>query len=101
MKLLRTLSLVSLLSFTLGYFPGGVAAEEELTRGEIQRIDKVNTKITLSHGPINNLGMPAMTMSFKLKDKAQLTKLKEGDQVRFRVEDVGGIYTIVRIEPAK
>ena len=27
--------------------------------------------------------------------------LKDGDKVRFRVEEIGGDYTIVRIEPAK
>jgi Cu/Ag efflux protein CusF len=42
-----------------------------------------------------------MTMTFKAKDAALLKKVKEGDKVRFRAEETGGAYTVVRIEPAK
>jgi Cu/Ag efflux protein CusF len=55
----------------------------------------------LAHGPIANIGMAPMTMMFKVKDPAMLKQLKDGDKVRFRVEDVGGEYTIVRIQAAK
>ena len=35
-----------------------------LAEGEIRKIDKAGKKITLKHGPIPNIDMPAMTMVF-------------------------------------
>jgi Cu/Ag efflux protein CusF len=67
----------------------------------VKKIDASAGKVTLAHAPITNLDMPAMTMSFKLKDAARLKPLKEGDKVRFRVADVGGTLTVLNIEAAK
>jgi Cu/Ag efflux protein CusF len=72
-----------------------------LTEGTIKKIDAPSQRVMVAHGPIENLGMPPMTMMFKVKDAALLKKLKDGDKVRFRVEDLGGEYTIVRIEAVK
>jgi Cu(I)/Ag(I) efflux system protein CusF len=72
-----------------------------LTEGTIKKIDAPGQRVMLAHGPIANLGMAPMTMMFKVKDPAMLKKLKEGDKVRFRAEDLGGDYTIVRIEAAR
>jgi Cu(I)/Ag(I) efflux system periplasmic protein CusF len=78
-----------------------VSAAEPLAEGTVKKIDAPTQRVMLAHGPIANLGMPPMTMMFKVKDAAMLKSLKDGDKVRFRVEDVGGDYTIVRIEAAK
>lgn len=77
------------------------AAADALSEGTVKRIDKASARVTLAHGPIANLAMPGMTMSFKVKDAKALDKLKEGDKVRFRAEDVGGTLVVVRIEAAK
>lgn len=71
------------------------------TDGVIKKIDAPTLRVMLAHGPIANLGMGPMTMMFKVKEAALLKSLKEGDKVRFRVEEIGGEYTIVRIEAAK
>jgi Cu(I)/Ag(I) efflux system periplasmic protein CusF len=78
-----------------------VAADIALSEGTVKKIDKATHRIMLAHGPIANLGMPPMTMMFKVKDAALLQKVKDGDKVRFRVEDIDGDYTVVRIEAAK
>jgi Cu/Ag efflux protein CusF len=72
-----------------------------LSEGTVKKIDAPTQRVMLAHGPIANLGMPPMTMMFKVKEPAMLKQIKDGDKVRFRVEDVGGDYTIVRIEAAK
>lgn len=72
-----------------------------LTEGIVKKIDAPSQRVMLKHGPITNLGMGPMTMMFKVKEPGQFNKLKEGDRVRFRVEQIGGEYLIVRIEPAR
>ena len=69
--------------------------------GEVRKVDKDAGKITLKHGPIPNLEMPAMTMVFRVKDRAMLDKVKEGDKLRFAADKVGGVYTVTAIETLK
>jgi Cu/Ag efflux protein CusF len=73
-------------------------ASAPLTEGEIRRVDKEAKKITIKHGPIANLDMPAMTMVFQVKDAAMLDQVKTGDKVRFRAEKDGGQYIVTKIE---
>lgn len=71
-----------------------------LTSGEITRVDARSARLTIRHGDITNLGMPAMTMVFVLQDRAQLAQFKPGDQVRFHAEDAQGQLLITHIEAA-
>jgi Cu(I)/Ag(I) efflux system protein CusF len=52
----------------------------------------------LKHDPIPALGWPKMTMQFKVKNKAQLDKLKKGDKVEFQLEQSGQEYVISNIQ---
>lgn len=72
-----------------------------LTEGTIRRIDREAGSVTLTHGPIENLGMSAMTMTFGFKKGVVPAALKEGDKVRFSAGTKEGQYYIVRIEAAK
>jgi Cu(I)/Ag(I) efflux system protein CusF len=67
------------------------------TDGEVRRIDKAQSKVTLKHGEIKNLEMPPMTMVFRVKDPAMLDALAVGDKVRFSVEKLDGQYTVTAI----
>ena len=78
----------------------GVAFAQDLTEGEIRKVDKEAQMLTIRHGPIANLEMPAMTMLFRVKDPALLDKVKPGDRIKFAVEKVQGAFTVVKIEPA-
>lgn len=69
--------------------------------GEVRKVDKEAGKITLKHGPIANLDMPAMSMVFRAKDPAMLDQLKEGDKIRFKAEKVQGAITLVEIQPSR
>lgn len=77
------------------------AASTKLTDGEIRKIDMSTRMLTLQHGPIENLGMPAMTMAFKVTEPNSLSKFKEGDKVRFRAERMKGAVLVTRIEAAR
>lgn len=71
-----------------------------MTEGEVRKVDLAQAKVTLKHGPIENLDMSPMTMVFKVADPKLLAGLKDGDTVRFRAELVGGALTVTTIEPA-
>ena len=73
----------------------------ELSEGEITRWDARTLKLTLRHGEIKNLGMPPMSMVFRVQDTSVVGALKPGDKVRFRAEQVDGVYTVNRIEAAQ
>lgn len=77
------------------------AAADDLTDGEVRKIDLEAGKVTLKHADIKSLDMPAMTMVFVVKDKAKLESLKPGDKVRFKAVDDGGRLTLTAIELAK
>ena len=72
-----------------------------LSDGEIRKVDKDAKKITIKHGPLQNLDMPAMTMVFQVKDSALLDSVKAGDKVKFRAESVGGAFIVTKIEAQK
>ncbi|OTP76614.1 copper-binding protein [Caballeronia sordidicola] len=69
-----------------------------LTDAEIKKVDTASGMVTLKHGALQNVGMPAMTMAFKAKDAAMLKQAHEGDKVKVRVEDVSGTMTIVTMQ---
>lgn len=80
---------------------GAIAAAVGLTEGEVRKVDKDTGKVTIKHGPLENLGMPAMTMVFQVKDPAMLDQVKAGDKINFMAEKVGGQYTVTRVEAAQ
>jgi len=74
-----------------------VAAQAQAYDGEVMKIDKAQTKITLKHGELKGLDMPPMTMVFRVQDAKQLDSLAVGDRVRFDATKVGGAYTVTAI----
>jgi Cu/Ag efflux protein CusF len=72
-----------------------------MTDAEIRKIDRELGKITLRHGPITNLGMPGMTMVFRVADPVLLSDLKEGDRVRFLADRLNGAITLTAMEPVR
>jgi Cu/Ag efflux protein CusF len=81
---------------------GAQAQSAVLSDGEIRKVDKDAKKITIKHGPLTNLDMPAMTMVFQVKDPQMLDRVKAGDKVKFQAELLpGGNVVVTRIETAK
>ena len=69
---------------------GATQASSAMADGEIRKVDKDAKKLTIKHGPLQSLDMPAMTMVFQVKDPAMLEQVK-----------VGGAFTVTKIEPAQ
>jgi Cu/Ag efflux protein CusF len=74
------------------------AAQQPMSHGEIKKIDVANGKLTIKHGPLENLGMGAMTMTFKAKDPAMLSQVKVGEKIAFVAEEIGGVLTVTTLE---
>jgi Cu(I)/Ag(I) efflux system protein CusF len=77
------------------------AAAAELAEGEVRKVDKDGKKLTLKHGPLKNLEMPAMTMVFQVKEDTLLDRVQAGDKVRFQAEKIDGKFTVIRLEAAR
>jgi uncharacterized cupredoxin-like copper-binding protein/Cu/Ag efflux protein CusF len=73
----------------------------EMTDGEVKKIDKDNGKITLKHGEIKKFDMPPMSMVFQVKDAAMLDKVKVGDKIRFGADRINNAFVVTTIELQK
>lgn len=74
------------------------AQEAAMSTGEIVKVDKEASKLTIRHGPLDNLKMPAMTMAFKAREPAMLEQVQAGDRVHFVAEKVQGVLTVTVME---
>jgi Cu(I)/Ag(I) efflux system periplasmic protein CusF len=81
--------------------PAAAAGTADLTDGEVRKVDLDAGKVTLKHGEIKSLDMPAMTMVFVVKNRSALERLKAGDKVKFKAINDAGKYTVTEIESAK
>ena len=77
------------------------AAADDMVDGEIRKVDKASSKITIKHAEIKRLDMPPMTMVFQVKEPALLDKVKAGDKVRFKAEQTPGGFVVTAIDAAK
>lgn len=72
----------------------------DLTDGEVRKVDKSASKITIRHGEIKHLDMPGMTMVFQVSNSDELDAVKPGDKVRFKVErSAGGAFMARDLQP--
>jgi len=83
------------------HHPAAPAAASPQSEGEIRKVDLEQGKVTLRHGPLANLDMPAMTMVFTVSDPKMLDGLKQGDKVRFTADKKDGTYIVTAIEAAR
>ncbi len=70
---------------------------ESYSSGQVKRIDWDQGKVLIAHGPIENLGMPSMTMLFRVSERSLLQNLNSGDKVRFKAEKTNGTLFVVDI----
>lgn len=80
---------------------GDMKSAAAMAEGEIRKVDRDAGKLTIKHGSIPSMDMPPMTMVYRVKDPAMLDQLKPGDKVRFDAENLGGAYTVTKIEKAQ
>ncbi|MDP1907110.1 MAG: copper-binding protein [Hyphomicrobium sp.] len=60
--------------------------------GEVTAI--AGNQVTISHGPVEGLGWPAMTMSFGAGSPEMIEGVRVGDRVSFKFHQDNGTYTL-------
>ncbi|ODT07420.1 MAG: RND transporter [Mesorhizobium sp. SCN 65-20] len=80
---------------------GSAFAQAAPVSGTVTKINEAQSKITLKHGPIVNLGMDGMTMVFTLAEPSMIEGLKVGDNVKFEADRVNGRLTVTKIDAAQ
>lgn len=91
----------ALLLGTLGVVAGSAyvvvaQAQEASASGEVRRLDAQAGKVTIKHGAIDDLQLPAMTLVYKI-DPALLANINVGDKVKFTAKRDGGDYVVTKI----
>ena len=66
--------------------------------GKVTKVDAAAGSVTIAHEPVASMNWPAMTMTFKVKDKKMLDKAKSGEKVEFSFVQSGKDYTITDIK---
>ncbi|MDS1140161.1 copper-binding protein [Pusillimonas sp. SM2304] len=88
-------ALAAALAFTSFYSVNAVAQEASAS-GEVRRVDAEGGKVTIKHGAISDLELPAMTLVYKA-DPALLAGIKPGDKVKFTAKRENGQYVVTAI----
>lgn len=85
-------------ALTLALATTGTAFGAEFTKGKVKKIDEKAGKVTIIHGELKNLEMPAMTMVFKIGVGVDAAKLKEGADIEFIADRVNGKITVTEVK---
>ncbi|UMA67372.1 copper-binding protein (plasmid) [Roseivivax marinus] len=72
-------------------------SDQTMSSGVVTKVDTQWNKITIDHGPLENLDMPAMKMVFNVADPAMLDGVGEGAQIQFIADRVNGKLTVTEI----
>lgn len=67
-------------------------------KATVKSVDEKQAKVTLAHEPVESLNWPAMTMSFKVKDKALMKKLSTGKKVDVEFSQEGEDYVVKSVK---
>ena len=82
-----------------------VAQGEELSgevhtgSGDITEIE--GDRVTISHGPVESIDWPAMTMTFQAQSSGMLEGLNIGDPVEFQFQQAGENFVLSSISRAR
>ena len=76
------------------------ATQMHKCKGTVEAVDACSGTVKINHGPIPSLKWPAMSMEFKVKDKAMLAGIKKGQAVEIDItQGAPGEFVIERIAP--
>jgi Cu(I)/Ag(I) efflux system membrane fusion protein len=80
--------------------PAASGSQTHKAQGTVEAVDAGAGTVEISHDPIPSLQWPAMTMAFRVRDKAMLGGLKKGQPVEFDLaQRPAGEFVIERLAP--
>lgn len=78
--------------------PASPAQGSHHAKATVKKVDDKQSTVTLAHDPVASLNWPAMTMSFKVKDKTLLPKLVAGKRVDVEFVQEGEDYVVKSVK---
>lgn len=93
-KLLCAIAAGAVLASAAG---SAVAAQSASSSGEVRRVDAAAGRVTIKHGAISGLDLPAMTLVYQA-DPAMLGNIKAGDKVSFTATRENDKYVVTEIK---
>lgn len=78
------------------FYAAPAVAQEASAKGEVRRLDAAAGKITIKHGEIAKLQLPAMTLVYRA-DPALLAGIEPGDKITFTAKREDGQYVVIAI----
>ena len=92
--------LTTLVALTLAVAAPAIAENEPVTgTGTVKKVDQAKRTVNLSHEPIPAVSWPAMTMDFAVAPEVDLSALKAGQKIEFKMKGSGMAYTITEVKP--
>ena len=73
-------------------------AQVQYTKGVVKKVNAKSGKVTIIHEELLDLGMPAMTMVFRVADEAMLEQLEPGENIEFVAERLKGKITVTDVK---
>ncbi|TEA77836.1 copper-binding protein [Allopusillimonas ginsengisoli] len=92
----RSMQVIAAALAVTSFYSVQAVAQEASASGEVRRVDIKAGKITIKHGAISDLELPAMTLVYHA-DPALLAEVKPGDKVRFKAKRENGQYVVTEI----
>ena len=71
-------------------------AQETQSSGEVRRVNPAEGKITIKHGPIPELQLPAMSLVYRA-EATLLQGIQPGDKITFSAKREGDHYVVTKI----
>lgn len=99
MKALITAVLIALAGAGAGVAQAASADPSTWVDAVVKKVDKSGKRVVLTHGALPN-GMPAMTMTFGVKEPVWLDQMAPGQKIRFTLP-ASGELTVARFEAVK
>lgn len=69
-----------------------------VAKGLVKDVDLTSGTVSVAHEPIKSLNWPAMTMTFKVPDKALFKRLPKGKQVEIEFVQDGKSYIVTKVK---
>jgi Cu/Ag efflux protein CusF len=73
-------------------------AKSHHAAGKVKSVDAAKGTVTIDHGPVASMKWPAMTMTFKAKDKKMLEAVKPGQKIEIDFEQQGKDHVITKVK---
>jgi Cu(I)/Ag(I) efflux system periplasmic protein CusF len=81
-----------------GMDKGSKKSQSHHAVGTVKSVDAAKGTVTLNHEPVASMNWPAMSMTFKAKDKKMLQHVKPGQKLEIDFQQQGKDHVITKVK---